>query len=822
MSDSEDSNGPSISLNHTRKRRAAKACDVCHRRKVRCEESSIPDICSNCLGLGIECTHPLQKKKRGPKTKIYQLEKPSDARSLISTILSSPKTVVIPKDESLMREILVTLASYGRNLEKQLEQALEQRPLPVSKTSPFSDTSDIDDPEESLTLQVKSLSLDVDHYNRHVGKSSHFMLLQTALSIRGETNGGNPAKTISVGIRRSEFWARAPWHRFLLEPEDPTYVFPQSDLLRDLLTLYFEKQHIILPVLHRQTFERQVYADQLHLIDQRFGAVVLAVCALGSKFSDDPRTLADGTKDLRSAGWRYFEQIRLVKIGFTGALSLYDIQLYSLASTFLFPTPLSDITWFLSGLGIRAAQEVGAHRRGNILKKPTQTRLEQEIWRRAFWSIITMDLYMCIATGRPRSTREADFDLEFPPECDDEYWEISSNPQMEFIQPLGKPSHMSYWHHFMKLLRITGLVKDHLFTTRKAAPWLKIVMELDSALNNWVDNIPEYLKWDPNRPDDILFAQTVMMHSNYYWVQIQIHKMFIRPGLLSTENFPSLAICTNASRAYIHILDAYMARPGMPLVPNYIAPIFAAATMLLINLWTSIRVKYSYDPRNDMTDVSNCLKHLAKFETRYENAGRLLFVKDSLPLFLLMNNLLSSSDILEAVISESVSQTPPPPQRDSLNHMRDFQTSQPHPMEDSQRQFAGSQQFFNALQSPTFSGPDQFASNAGAGAFHQPTAPGSAFDPFYAINMGLAPPTQQQSFGFDVQQPLQTSQSYRFGLLSSSADPLSGLDHPVASTALAAGSGTEASSTWSEPNQEDWTSFMLKVDELLKFVSPEL
>ncbi|KAE9394584.1 hypothetical protein BT96DRAFT_1022464 [Gymnopus androsaceus JB14] len=773
MSDS-DFEGPSISVKKARKRHAAKACDECYRRKVRCKESSIPERCSSCLSLEIECTHLVQKKKRGPKVKSNQAEKLSDAKSLIYTILSAPKTVVIPKDESLMREMLVSLASYGRNLEKKLEQALEQRSScspPPHASKPSSDTSeDVDDLEESLTLQVKSLSLDEDYFNRHVGKSSHFMLLQTALSIRDEVNGGSPAKTISVGTRRSEFWVRAPWHRFLPGPEDPTYVFPEPDLLRDLLTLYFEKQHIIYPVLYRQTFERQVYIDQLHLVDQRFGAVVLAVTC-------DP------------LGWRYFEQIQLVKVRFTGTSSLYDIQLYSLAVIFLFPTQVSDIAWFLTGLGIRAAQEVGAHRKGNVTKEPTQTRLEQEMWKRAFWNIISTDLYTCIALFRPRVS----------PECDDEYWEIPSNPQMEFIQPIGKPSHMSYWHHFMKLLRIAGLVKDHLFTTRKATPWLdsspentnKIVMELDSALNGWVDELPEHLKWDPNRSDEILFAQTVMIHSNYYWVQIQIHKSFIRPGPLSTGNFPSLAICTNASRAFIHVLDVYMARPGMPLIPNYIAPTFVAATMLLINLWTSIRVKYSYDPRNDMTDVSNCLKHLTKYETRYEFAGRLF-------------------DILETVIS--VSQMPPPPQKDSLKRIRDSQTFQPHPMdEDSNRQFAGSQRVFNALQSPTFPGLDQLASNAGAGAFHQPTAPGSVFNPFYSINMTV--PVQQQSFGFDVHQ--QNPQSYGFGPSSGGADPLSGLDYPVA---FATGAGA---STWGEPNQEDWTSFMSKVDELLSLVSPE-
>lgn len=37
---------------------------------------------------------------------------------------------------------------------------------------------------------------------------------------------------------------------------------------------------------------------------------------------------------------------------------------------------------------------------------------------------------------------------------------------MEFVQPVGKPSHMAYWHYFIKLHRITGLVKDHLVSVK--------------------------------------------------------------------------------------------------------------------------------------------------------------------------------------------------------------------------------------------------------------------------------------------------------------------------------------------------------------------
>lgn len=86
---------------------------------------------------------------------------------------------------------------------------------------------------------------------------------------------------------------------------------------------------IIYPILHRQTFERQVYIDRLHLSNRRFGAVVLVVCALGSRLSVDSRNLYDGTTNLRSAGWKYFEQIRLVETNYAAASTLHDIQLYS-------------------------------------------------------------------------------------------------------------------------------------------------------------------------------------------------------------------------------------------------------------------------------------------------------------------------------------------------------------------------------------------------------------------------------------------------------------------------------------------------------------
>ncbi|KAJ3913019.1 hypothetical protein F5877DRAFT_71911 [Lentinula edodes] len=731
MSDSEDSNRPSATV---KRKRALRACDQCFKRK----ESTTINLaflvkCKVILGLSELVVKIIQRKKRGPKSKFYP--RGSDAKTLITTILSAQKTVVIPKDESIVREMLVEIASYARDLERQLEQFSEQRiqrssASPVSKPSPLYDSQDEDEAHELLILQTQTLRLDNALYNKHLGKSSHFMLLKTALNIRDEAGAGSNG-VIEVETEKSKSWSRAFWHRFPPEPVDPPYEFPEPDLLRKLIDLYFDKHHPIYPVLHRPSFERLVYVDNLHLTNRRFGAVVLVACALGSRLSDDPRTLYDGTQDIRSAGWKYY-----------GQFFYFQLQPMML--------PGSYLLW--------------EYDPRKIMKRMS-SRFEEEQWRRAFWNLAATDLYMSIATGRPRSTREDDFDLELPPDCDDEYWEIPSHPHLEYIQPIGKPSLMSYWHYFVKLLHIAGLVKDHLFTTRKSALWEnsppdgndKIVMELDSALNSWMDELPDHLKWDPHRSDDLLFSQS--------WVQIQLHKVFIRPGPLNTGNFPSLAICTNAARSYIHILQACFARPGMPLLPHYIAPTFIAAVILLINLWTSLRDKTRYDPRKDMADVYSCVDHLRAYEKRYEQAGRL-------------------HDVLEAVMS--VSKMPPPSQKESLKRSRDPQPAQTN------------------LSMPDNSGPSVL-----------PLSHGSMFDPFFGVNIAAS---EQPTVGFDVQQQLFPAypSSFSFNPTAASADAASfdsGMD----------GSGftTSFSSDWSNSSPEDWTSFMSKVDDLLHDVNPD-
>ena len=117
-----------------------------------------------------------------------------------------------------------------------------------------------------------------------------------------------------------------------------------------------------------------------------------------------------------------------------------------------------------------------------------------------------------------------------------------------------------------------------------AKEWDRITLaNLDSELNSWVDSVPKHrtslrtlsclqqahpscpVRWDPDSTSNgRFFDQSAMLYSMYYHLQIFLHRPFVGvtddPGLA----FSSLAICTNAARACVRILDTHAQRGFIP------------------------------------------------------------------------------------------------------------------------------------------------------------------------------------------------------------------------------------------------------------------
>ena len=104
--------------------------------------------------------------------------------------------------------------------------------------------------------------------------------------------------------------------------------FPPPDLLDALVDLYFDHIGCHYPLLHEPTVKDSI-AARLHLRHGPFGATVLLVCAIGSRFTSDPRVLLDGSGHPHSAGWKWFALVEGVRRLSFAPARLHNLQVYA-------------------------------------------------------------------------------------------------------------------------------------------------------------------------------------------------------------------------------------------------------------------------------------------------------------------------------------------------------------------------------------------------------------------------------------------------------------------------------------------------------------
>ncbi|KAJ6542962.1 fungal-specific transcription factor domain-containing protein [Mycena capillaripes] len=469
----------------------------------------------------------------------------------------------------------------------------------------------------ALTEDLQNLSM--NHVrDRFQGNSSGAMLFKDAVRRRE----GYEEKSVPWTSRRMHYWTYNPAKNRV--PHVGPFVFPEPDLLSALVELYFVHKNLYYPVLHRPTFDRSL-ADGLHIRDPAFGAVVLLVCAIGSRYSDDPRVSLREAEPLR-CGWEFFDQLPFHFDHIFSGPSVYHLQYYCLAAGFLqwcAPPPC----WTLVGMGLRFAQDHGVHRQQQLGAHPTT---ESELWKRGFWVLVSYDRQLSLALGRSCGIPDDDIDTELPIECDDEFWE-PEDPAQAFVQPVGKPSRIGFFNCYLRLNNILSLALKTLYTLNKTktllthldARWEEhLVAELDSALIRWLDSIPVHLRWDPNRRDNAFFDQSALLYCSYYRVQICIHRPFVHSVRnVAPTSLPSLAICTNAARSCSHVVDISRLRKNGVPAPVLLSSAFYSGMILLFNIWSSKCTGLPPHMNSAITEVHKCMATISVCEKRWQTAG---------------------------------------------------------------------------------------------------------------------------------------------------------------------------------------------------------
>ncbi|GJE89781.1 Zn(II)2Cys6 transcription factor [Phanerochaete sordida] len=607
-----------------KKKRRPRACDHCRRRKVRCDGSEEEGrACSLCVETKRQCTYVLGREGKR-KTHL----EPQYVQALEIEITRLRQIVQQLQEKVRFYEKQNAHAALG-TMTSSIVRASPKNESPASSSSGGTyDDAQVTDDDENLVEGFKCMCLGEKHL-RFLGRSSSFPLMKAAIDMKKElghsdydwpTVSGYAAK--SLAFRRPEFWMCIT---DIVPPAPPYTDFPEPALMEDLLTHYFNNIHHNFPLLHRPTFLQGVTSG-LHLVDEGFGATLLLVCALASRFSNNPAVLPPGNPSWQWAGWQWFEQVhaarRLIPLA---ATTLYDLQVATLAAGYTGTSAIPHSKYAIVGHGVRLAQDLGAHRRMSYGTTPT---VEGELRKRAFWMLVLMDQGMSSVLGRPCGSSKEDFDVDYPLECDDDYW-VTEDPQDAFKQPPGKPSTVAYFNCVIRLEQIHANALRTLYSLQGAKTLhdperaQQIVADLDSELNEWIDSIPEHLKYDPQREPSVFASQSAGLHASWYSLRVFIHRPFITAQKPLAVPFPSRAICTNAARSCIQVLDRQFVRAGSGLVhQEHQLSLFSASVVLLLHVYNSRRDGQVVDAQKEFEHVYKTLRILKASESRWYSAGR--------------------------------------------------------------------------------------------------------------------------------------------------------------------------------------------------------
>ncbi|KAJ6472861.1 fungal-specific transcription factor domain-containing protein [Mycena vitilis] len=622
-----------------KKRRLERACDLCRRRKSDGSQMS-GEACTICMTANLKCTYDDSVPVSSSMYRLYPEANSSHLAPQIESLEAQ-----LDHSEALVRKLRAQLGNT--HISTGNTPSLSQNPTNAEEgntaeesamclhflgsalrgpaVSHADDLTDLDmewkvclsttgGTYPRLICALQDVSIGTMPDRRFFGKSSGAPLIKAAVALKA-TVKREESETSFWPSRRLRYWTWKPWETTARRTH--TYTFPSERRMAHLVELYFMHVNMYLPLLHRPTFQRSI-TDGLHLTNDGFAATVLLVCAIASRWEGNPSA---SDVDL-GCGWEWFEQVPLVGNHLFGHATLYDLQYYCLAVQFLDGSSAPQARWTLIGLGLRLAQDIGCHRR-TADEVPS---VERELYKRAFWVLVYLDRIISWHMGRPCAVQHDDFDIDFPIECDDEYWKHPVHP---FQQPLGVPSTVTFFNVIMRLQHILAFSLKILYGLKKMSQFFmpddtweeNAVAELDSALNNWHEQIPEHLRWDPAREDPVFFDQSVALYCAYYQLQIFIHRPFI-PMLHMRKSaptaLPSLAICTNAARACVNMVDIQRRRKGG--VPS---AAFTSGIILLLSVWSARRKGLVSDPNREMAHVHKCMEVMRLCERRWQSAGLL-------------------------------------------------------------------------------------------------------------------------------------------------------------------------------------------------------
>ncbi|KAJ5390048.1 uncharacterized protein N7496_001116 [Penicillium cataractarum] len=575
--------------NDAKRRRIARACDMCRKKKIKCD-GKMPK-CSHCINYKTDCVFTQVEKKRNPPKGAKYIEGLENRLGRMESLLrlsgllsedDNGKTDLGTLEKRLADRTNALNAARNANkfnipsaTQQQSSTSHSTTPRVDSQSSPHTAATSPDSQKESeteveaLSDMMCSLVTNNCGETRYIGSSSGFSIfspkgIQWVNEKTGDTSFQDMIASAYVDDNKWMYW----------KPEIFSDIFarrvfkplPPKEEALSLFKDFFENFNCMFPLFHEATF--------MHLVERQYSRdpyegsgwwasinVVLAIAHRLRVMSN----LVPHEEDKKA--WLYLKNAMGVLTELTMRnTDLLSVQALLGMSLFLQGTPNPQPAFFLVAAAIRLSHSIGLHKRGSGFGL---NPVEVEQRKRVFWVAYCLDKDICLRSGRPPVQDDDDMNVELPSE--DPPDNVGHVP---LADGTGK---FNLFRSLCEFATIESKVYKKLYSAKASkqsdGELLNTIGELDKELEDWKDNIPiDYRpEYEIQATHGPLLIHVVVLHFAYYNCLTTIHRMSVHHGYwtsrlsnyaiqglnarpLNPRVFLSAVLCVTAARASINLI----------------------------------------------------------------------------------------------------------------------------------------------------------------------------------------------------------------------------------------------------------------------------
>ncbi|KAF7543926.1 hypothetical protein G7Z17_g10352 [Cylindrodendrum hubeiense] len=588
-----------------KRRRIARACDMCRKKKIKCD-GKLP-ACSHCTNYKTECIFTQVEKKRSPPKGAKYIEGLENRLGRMEHLLrlsgllddeegdvdlgvlekklmernrqsrqTSLATTSSPASPSQATSAPSATDGAGSTPQSSFTSpapaAVKDENVKHKSMSPAEDKDKNPEGQEEVeALSEMMCSLVTNNYGetRYIGSSSGFSIfspkgIQWVNSKTGDQSFQRTISDVSVDDHKWTNWKPEVFgdlfRRQIFRPLPPK---PEAlSLLQD----FFENFNCIFPLFHQPTFmhlvERQYSTDPYHGSGWWASLNVALAIAHRLRVMSNlvPQDEDDKAWDHLKNAMGVFPELMMRNTDLLSVQALLGMAL------FMQGTPNPQPSFLLISAAMRLAHTIGLHKRGTGFNL---NPIEIEQRKRVFWIAYMLDKDLCLRSGRPPAQDDDDMNVELP-EADP----VDNIGNIPLADGKGK---MNLFRVMCEVATIESEVYKRLYsvsaTKQSDGDLLNTIGELDQKLEDWKDSIPVDFRpeHEIKASHTPLILHVVMVHLTYYNCLTTIHRMSIHHGYwtsrlsnyaiqglnskpLNPRVFSSATICTNAARASVSLL----------------------------------------------------------------------------------------------------------------------------------------------------------------------------------------------------------------------------------------------------------------------------